>query len=153
MKGFAILAVGLFCLLSLAQGDYPWPLQASSETCGFAANNDDLRLDCFPEAGATEEKCVERGCCWKQTVDGRPWCYYPEVFSAFEVLNETHIGRKYRSQFPKDINLLRLDVAVGEHVAFRVSFFSCKVDIGFSRIEETGVFSYYFRNCTIADSK
>nr|XP_054770877.1 sucrase-isomaltase, intestinal-like [Lytechinus pictus] len=37
------------------------------------------RIDCYPDPGATEQSCEERGCRWSSSdVDGAPWCYYPK---------------------------------------------------------------------------
>lgn len=55
-------------------------------------------------------------------MDGHPFCYYPENFTAFEAINNTHLRRKYRSQFPGDVELLRLDVDLGDHLSFKVHF-------------------------------
>uniref|UniRef100_A0A7N8WS69 alpha-glucosidase n=1 Tax=Mastacembelus armatus TaxID=205130 RepID=A0A7N8WS69_9TELE len=35
------------------------------------------RVDCFPDSGASKQKCEERGCCWKP-LDERnvPWCFF-----------------------------------------------------------------------------
>uniref|UniRef100_A0A3Q0RZK0 P-type domain-containing protein n=1 Tax=Amphilophus citrinellus TaxID=61819 RepID=A0A3Q0RZK0_AMPCI len=36
------------------------------------------RVDCFPESGASEEKCQERGCCWSPRDESNvPWCFFP----------------------------------------------------------------------------
>lgn len=44
------------------------------------------RFDCYPEEGATEQTCSNRGCCWRKpslsVVDGEvplniPYCFYP----------------------------------------------------------------------------
>ncbi|XP_028274772.1 maltase-glucoamylase, intestinal [Parambassis ranga] len=36
------------------------------------------RVDCFPDAGASQLKCEQRGCCWSP-LDERnvPWCFFP----------------------------------------------------------------------------
>lgn len=35
------------------------------------------RVDCFPDAGASQKKCLERGCCWSPLNDTNiPWCYF-----------------------------------------------------------------------------
>uniref|UniRef100_A0A4W4HER0 alpha-glucosidase n=1 Tax=Electrophorus electricus TaxID=8005 RepID=A0A4W4HER0_ELEEL len=35
------------------------------------------RVDCFPEAGASEERCFERGCCWSPLgLSNVPWCFF-----------------------------------------------------------------------------
>ncbi|KAM8769539.1 sucrase-isomaltase, intestinal isoform 2-T2 [Acanthopagrus schlegelii] len=36
------------------------------------------RVDCFPDAGASKQKCEQRGCCWSP-LDERnvPWCFFP----------------------------------------------------------------------------
>ena len=33
------------------------------------------KIDCHPDPGATIQKCMEKGCCWKK--DQKPWCFQP----------------------------------------------------------------------------
>ncbi|KAL3992154.1 werner syndrome ATP-dependent helicase [Sarotherodon galilaeus] len=36
------------------------------------------RVDCFPDSGASQEKCQERGCCWSPRDESNvPWCFFP----------------------------------------------------------------------------
>ncbi|XP_017279452.1 maltase-glucoamylase, intestinal [Kryptolebias marmoratus] len=35
------------------------------------------RVDCFPDAGASKEKCEQRGCCWSPLDEKNvPWCFF-----------------------------------------------------------------------------
>ncbi|RXN32332.1 maltase- intestinal-like protein [Labeo rohita] len=35
------------------------------------------RVDCFPEPNASQEKCLERGCCWETSSEANvPWCFF-----------------------------------------------------------------------------
>ncbi|KAM9358900.1 sucrase-isomaltase, intestinal [Symphorus nematophorus] len=36
------------------------------------------RVDCFPDAGASLQRCEERGCCWSPRDERNvPWCFFP----------------------------------------------------------------------------
>uniref|UniRef100_A0AAQ5ZHE7 alpha-glucosidase n=1 Tax=Amphiprion ocellaris TaxID=80972 RepID=A0AAQ5ZHE7_AMPOC len=36
------------------------------------------RVDCYPDAGASKEGCVQRGCCWSPLNErNAPWCFFP----------------------------------------------------------------------------
>ncbi|EYB82488.1 hypothetical protein Y032_0358g3398, partial [Ancylostoma ceylanicum] len=41
------------------------------------ARTDDIRIDCYPEPDANEQKCKNRDCIWKSgdSLPGIPWCY------------------------------------------------------------------------------
>nr|XP_006826059.1 PREDICTED: maltase-glucoamylase, intestinal-like [Saccoglossus kowalevskii] len=47
------------------------------------------RFDCYPEDGADQTKCEERGCCWREPEDdaNAPWCFYPTIYG-YEVIRE-----------------------------------------------------------------
>uniref|UniRef100_A0A8C1Q5H6 alpha-glucosidase n=1 Tax=Cyprinus carpio TaxID=7962 RepID=A0A8C1Q5H6_CYPCA len=35
------------------------------------------RVDCFPDPGASEQKCLERACCWSPVDEANvPWCFF-----------------------------------------------------------------------------
>ncbi|XP_057203640.1 sucrase-isomaltase, intestinal [Triplophysa rosa] len=35
------------------------------------------RVDCFPDAGASQQKCLARGCCWRPLDEANiPWCFF-----------------------------------------------------------------------------
>ncbi|KAJ8280469.1 hypothetical protein GJAV_G00054930 [Gymnothorax javanicus] len=36
------------------------------------------RVDCFPDAGASQSNCIARGCCWQPLNESSvPWCFFP----------------------------------------------------------------------------
>lgn len=102
------------------------PPPASKAVC------DDLqiaeRFDCFPEAGATQESCEARGCCWAvaerilqepgPVPKGAPWCFYPRSYGGYEAVNasDTPTGqlvfmkRTFPSPYPNDIQLVKVEV-------------------------------------------
>lgn len=44
--------------------------------CDQCAIHPDDRIDCHPEAGASQSTCHARQCCWAPlTIHGRPWCF------------------------------------------------------------------------------
>ncbi|XP_047112686.1 lysosomal alpha-glucosidase-like [Schistocerca piceifrons] len=87
-----------------------------------------LKFDCYPEDGSNEEGCRKRGCCWKSVSDrninetrislGIPYCFYPQNYGSYKIINssETQTGgvvflqRMFRSPYPNDVPVLRIDV-------------------------------------------
>ncbi|CAG9560936.1 unnamed protein product [Danaus chrysippus] len=56
--------------------------------CGDVSDN--MRFDCHPQGGASEEACTQRGCCWSSTaVQGAPYCYYPKHYPSYRFVNST----------------------------------------------------------------
>jgi lysosomal alpha-glucosidase len=101
----------------------------------FDANNclqcdnipDTSRFNCFPENGANEPECLQRGCCWKKALVGviydrnhqidnkPPECFFPKDFPNYSVIvsNTTNVYliEKAKSTFrPNEI--LQLEVRV-----------------------------------------
>ena len=79
-----------------ASAPAPSPAQCSSVPLA-------LRLDCFPESGASPEACAARGCCWtplpeaeRQAFPGAatPWCHFgpPLGYYTTERIEETPTG-------------------------------------------------------------
>uniref|UniRef100_A0A0N5AK16 Maltase n=1 Tax=Syphacia muris TaxID=451379 RepID=A0A0N5AK16_9BILA len=68
------------------------------------------RIDCFPEPGATEQKCLARDCIWESTshedVGNVPACFYPQTTGLF--LLSAAIDKPewilIKEQFPKVYN-------------------------------------------------
>ena len=101
----------------------------------------DHRFDCYPEDGATESKCVARGCCWqkektvKKSIDQTsvplnvPFCYYPTNYPGYYVTSKTSIlnsgdsivlERNSSSYYPDDIMQLRFEVTYETNYRLRV---------------------------------
>ena len=36
------------------------------------------RFDCHPDASPTQRECLKRGCCWRESRDGSPACFYAD---------------------------------------------------------------------------
>ncbi|XP_052387400.1 sucrase-isomaltase, intestinal-like isoform X2 [Carassius gibelio] len=57
------------------------------------------RVDCFPDAGASRQKCLERACCWSPLNETNvPWCFFSKNHG-YSVVSEskpdsTHIEAK-----------------------------------------------------------
>ncbi|XP_028817377.1 maltase-glucoamylase, intestinal isoform X2 [Denticeps clupeoides] len=46
------------------------------------------RVDCYPDSGASERKCLERGCCWVPVDETSvPWCFFSENHG-YDVIEE-----------------------------------------------------------------
>ncbi|XP_064482529.1 lysosomal alpha-glucosidase-like [Ornithodoros turicata] len=79
---FSILVVCLqTCLHTLA-----FPGQDACSECDITG--DDQRFDCHPEKYASQEACIERGCCWREQTGSQmnvPSCYYPSSYTGYEV--------------------------------------------------------------------
>lgn len=57
------------------------------------------RVDCFPDGGASQQKCLERACCWSPLDETNvPWCFFSKNhgYTADRVSNpdSTHIEAK-----------------------------------------------------------
>lgn len=83
------------------------------------------RLDCLPERGANEEKCLARGCLWspvneeketgKETASIQtPWCYFPDSYIGYEVMSGSdgfyQLRRNRPSGLPDDIQLVAVSI-------------------------------------------
>lgn len=107
----------------------PPPPQPDQSECKVV--KDINKFDCYPEDGATEEKCNARGCCWSTTKSKRfhnyknmsvplnmPYCFYPSNFPTYKYVNasETAFGlviflkRNYRTPYPIDAETLKMTV-------------------------------------------
>ena len=76
--------------LQLALFTNPQPLQDSCEI------DESLRFDCFPELDATQQACIDRGCCWKPALNdlNTPYCFYGPNSIGYKVCgrNDTDTG-------------------------------------------------------------
>ncbi|XP_063235719.1 lysosomal alpha-glucosidase-like [Bacillus rossius redtenbacheri] len=96
-----------------------------ADQCTGFANS--LRFDCYPEDDASEEKCQNRGCCWRSpdtssTASERvalniPYCFYPQNYGGYKFLNisdaafgkTAYLQRGTKSYIPNDISIIRID--------------------------------------------
>ncbi|CAB3406452.1 unnamed protein product [Caenorhabditis bovis] len=74
-----------------------------------------VRVDCFPEPGATQDACTSRGCIWDEASSKAPaktpWCYYPtESGYTIQTRNERGIVLKSKTPNPYGTNISPLDV-------------------------------------------
>ncbi|KAF5907893.1 maltase-glucoamylase, intestinal-like, partial [Clarias magur] len=50
------------------------------------------RVDCFPDSGASQQKCQERGCCWGPLDETNvPWCYFSSNHG-YTVVSESQLS-------------------------------------------------------------
>ena len=87
---------------------------------------DSLRFDCYPDDGASQEKCESRGCCWKEASSSPhetdvplnvPYCFYPKNFG-YRLVKQQNTSTGYmldlqmqqKGPFGNDIALLKADV-------------------------------------------
>ncbi|XP_012560121.2 lysosomal alpha-glucosidase isoform X1 [Hydra vulgaris] len=71
------LGLGIFLLFKIFQ------VSTHKSICDI---NKNLRFDCFPESGVTEESCYSRGCCWDNSNnEGQPICYYGSANIGYNV--------------------------------------------------------------------
>ena len=68
------------------------------------------RIDCYPEAGASEAGCEARGCCWA-AASGKykhaPWCFYPPNFPSYKMSNVHQTSNGYSFQATRSQNTFR----------------------------------------------
>ena len=101
---------------------------ASQSVCEISTRLE--RFNCYPEQGATQEKCLQRSCCWKVDVGIKvPFCYFPKNFTNYqvfkEVLNTTadtsYLISKPKATFrPKEILNLKVDIFYDSNDRLRV---------------------------------
>ena len=89
-------------------------------------SSDSLRFDCYPDDGASQEKCESRGCCWKEASSSPhetdvplnvPYCFYPKNFG-YRLVKQRDTDTGYmldlqmqqKGPFGNDIALLKADV-------------------------------------------
>ncbi|GAA6075632.1 lysosomal alpha-glucosidase [Tachysurus ichikawai] len=91
------------------------------------------RFDCYPErvVVVTEDMCHARNCCFTRAAKekpGIPWCYYPPEFPSYTLvaINDTETGlsgkllRTQKTYYPKDVEVLKLDVLYETNSRLRV---------------------------------
>ncbi|CAL1274835.1 unnamed protein product [Larinioides sclopetarius] len=95
------------------------------------------RFDCHPDPGATEENCLQRGCCFRSAQNsvnekyprlGIPYCFYPSNYNGYSIENISQDGRHIRadlkrsspSGFPKDILNLHLVISFIDDYTLRI---------------------------------
>lgn len=109
----------------------------NSPACSGIPDSD--KFDCHPEGGATQEKCVQRGCCYQSK--GVPWegkdypplnvpyCYYPSNYEGYSVEQSVRLDgrqitaklkRNAPSGYPKDIQNLDLVITFIDDQTIRV---------------------------------
>ncbi|XP_050680926.1 lysosomal alpha-glucosidase-like isoform X1 [Leptidea sinapis] len=80
--------------------------------------NDNMRFDCYPQDGASEEACVKRGCCWKPaTTQNAPYCFYPPQYESYQFTNSTenkhgmsvYYTRSFDTGYPGQFAIARID--------------------------------------------
>lgn len=106
--------------------DLPYPPKPDYNICKLLNETD--RFDCFPEDGASQEKCEMRGCCWVPPNPGSkskniqdvplniPYCFYPSNYISYSFKNisraafgiEAILERQFRSPYPDDVKILKM---------------------------------------------
>ena len=95
------------------------------------------RIDCYPEReGATEVKCLDRGCCWEETEPNMaPFCFFPDSYG-YNVEHVQHrdtgmLVDKNKSNSPlpylKEVYKLRMEVFYETKYRIRVKVCLCSV--------------------------
>ena len=98
--------------------------------------SDSARFDCYPESGASSDKCHARGCCWKNPSDhlqdvNVPYCFYPKDFPSYSLRENqpTDFGQRIRinksqeSFMPNDTQELTVDLIFETNQRFRIRIY------------------------------
>lgn len=110
--------------------ELPPPPKPDYDQCRNVKEKD--RYDCYPEDGASSDKCEARGCCWlprksksnkkRKLMDGTPldvpYCFYPNNFQSYKYVNMTdtpygvvaYLKRSFRSPYPNDLETIKMTV-------------------------------------------
>ncbi|XP_077049996.1 sucrase-isomaltase, intestinal [Siphateles boraxobius] len=97
---------------------------------------DGERVDCFPDGGASQQKCLERACCWSPLNETNvPWCFFSKNHG-YSVVSEnkpdsTHIEAKLTrmdapSLFGADIKELTFSAEMQTENRFRFKITDAK---------------------------
>ncbi|XP_030237067.1 maltase-glucoamylase, intestinal isoform X1 [Gadus morhua] len=94
------------------------------------------RVDCFPDTGASKDKCAARGCCWSPVDQANvPWCYFSTShgYTVMSVENPNPYEMKVDlrrmdspSLFGADINKLTLHAEMQTANRLRFKIFDSK---------------------------
>ncbi|KAJ8368022.1 hypothetical protein SKAU_G00080500 [Synaphobranchus kaupii] len=58
------------------------------------------RIDCYPDAGASQRSCSSRGCCWQPLNETYvPWCFFP-TNHGYQVMSEPSYGKAQLKRLP-----------------------------------------------------
>ncbi|XP_059802933.1 maltase-glucoamylase [Hypanus sabinus] len=128
----AIVAFALVAVLATEPQPDSIPEEKTNTTfiayCPYSIQDND-RINCFSEDGASKEKCEARGCCWKPVTTGSgPWCYFASNvgYALQNSQKETSTGfeaQLYRLHSPsfygKDIERLLLTAEMQTENRFR----------------------------------
>ncbi|THD24344.1 Lysosomal alpha-glucosidase [Fasciola hepatica] len=120
----------LFILWLVGDGVYAVK-RVSPKVCGLVREIN--RLDCFPEEGANQGQCEERGCCWvpqDSSEPGMPMCFFSPEYATYmtEELNQTDRGfsallwRNRSSYVANEFKQVRLDAIAETKTRLRLRF-------------------------------
>merc|ERR1712131_516514 len=86
-----IVEMRLFKLAGLAGLSAASPTNPDNSEVSAGSNpfSDNLRVDCYPENGSDEAKCLARGCTWQPGERGSPWCFYPENYKHYNMISSS----------------------------------------------------------------
>lgn len=80
------------------------------------------RFDCYPEQGASQKACEDRGCCWAAPEAcaplNTPYCFYPTGYLGYKYINVTetsfgvlaYLKRDVKSPYWKDVDTVMMVV-------------------------------------------
>ncbi|KAM9481823.1 sucrase-isomaltase, intestinal [Clarias gariepinus] len=95
MVMFVIIGIVAIALIVLLATDKNETNQSQNQT-EFVAQCPNIplaeRVDCFPDLGASQQRCRERGCCWGPLDETNvPWCYFSSNHS-YNVVSESQLS-------------------------------------------------------------
>ncbi|XP_076238484.1 lysosomal alpha-glucosidase [Calliopsis andreniformis] len=100
----------------------------------------ELRFDCHPEDGVSQEACLSRGCCWnplsKEIPKTRfpvntPYCYYPKNWTLYKYDNYSQVGNSFtgflkqtaKSFFKNDLPLVKVEASSVDDSVMRLKMY------------------------------
>lgn len=109
-------------------------------------SSDVARFDCYPESGASQDKCISRNCCWRQPLSQKtstvenlnnigdvnvPYCYYPKDFPSYllQTTEQTDFGQRIQinksdtTYMPNDIRNLVVDLIYETEQRLRIRIY------------------------------
>ncbi|EFN85996.1 Lysosomal alpha-glucosidase, partial [Harpegnathos saltator] len=97
-----------------------------------------LRFDCYPEDGASQLSCTNRGCCWKPLEKGTvsrilnvPYCYYPQNWDLYKYINYSRddsdfsgfLKQERKSAYKNDVPLAKIEAINIDSSTLRVKIY------------------------------
>ncbi|XP_028650310.2 sucrase-isomaltase, intestinal [Erpetoichthys calabaricus] len=96
-----VVIVAVVLIVFLAMGEPATKSEDVKYTPECSPIPDSERIDCYPDGGASKDKCAERGCCWYPlSTTTIPWCFFSKN-RGYEVLQQDKTSKGYEAKLKR----------------------------------------------------